>query len=361
MATAKKLPSGSWRCRVFSHYEIRPDGTKKSVYETFVVKDPSKRGKKECERLAAEWSVNRQDRGPDITVREAIRKYIDLKEHVLSPSTIRGYERYYANCYESIQLYSVRELTAPLVQSWVNAFSATHSPKYTKNAYGLLRSACEFCGGPQLHATMPASQRFNAHAPCDEEIRSLIEYLQTAPRARDAKEELLTAILLAAFGSLRRGEICALTAADFDFDDCTVRINKDIVEDKDRAPVLKHAPKTDVSNRIVKLPRFVLDRIDPNTRGRIIKATPEIITNRFRRAIRFSHAEIPFRFHDLRHYYVSIAHALGIPDAYIMQSGGWKTDGVMKRVYRNTLSDRAALEQQKLDSHFDRTFGESVS
>ena len=44
MATAKKLPSGSWRCQVFSHFEeqIQPDGTvkKKRIYKSFTCDDP---------------------------------------------------------------------------------------------------------------------------------------------------------------------------------------------------------------------------------------------------------------------------------------------------------------------------------
>jgi integrase len=78
---------------------------------------------------------------------------------------------------------------------------------------------------------------------------------------------------------------------------------------------------------------------------------PEQVSNRFRRAVRSS--GLPhFRFHDLRHYYVSIAHALGVPDAYIMQMGGWKTDNVMHRVYRDTLPDVMQAEQDKLTKHF---------
>ncbi|PKB52272.1 hypothetical protein CRH03_25625 [Clostridium sp. HMb25] len=50
--------------------------------------------------------------------------------------------------------------------------------------------------------------------------------------------------------------------------------------------------------------------------GRIIKATPEQITSRFRRAVKFS-GVTPFRFHDLRHYAASIMHAIGVPDQYI--------------------------------------------
>lgn len=88
-------------------------------------------------------------------------------------------------------------------------------------------------------------------------------------------------------------------------------------------------------------------------KGRLVPLEPEQLTNRFRRAVRSCGVDVPFRFHDLRHYYASIAHALGIPDAYIMRMGGWETDQVMKRVYRDTISDREAEEQRKLTEHFD--------
>lgn len=58
MATAKKLPSGSWRCQVLSHTEeyTKPDGTigKRKIRKSFTCDDPSKRGKRICEQMAAE-------------------------------------------------------------------------------------------------------------------------------------------------------------------------------------------------------------------------------------------------------------------------------------------------------------------
>lgn len=62
MATAKKLPSGSWRCLIYTHTgEIQqPDGTikKKRCYESFTSDDSSPRRKKEAEMLAAQWRYN---------------------------------------------------------------------------------------------------------------------------------------------------------------------------------------------------------------------------------------------------------------------------------------------------------------
>jgi len=81
--------------------------------------------------------------------------------------------------------------------------------------------------------------------------------------------------------------------------------------------------------------------------GRIIKATPAQITNRFGRAITF--AKLPhFRFHDLRHYSASIMHAIGVPDQYILQRGGWASDYVMKSVYRNVIDMETAKQNKKI-------------
>lgn len=58
MPTAKKLPSGSWRCLVYSHTEEikNPDGSikKKRIYESFTSNIPGPKGKRIAEQAAAE-------------------------------------------------------------------------------------------------------------------------------------------------------------------------------------------------------------------------------------------------------------------------------------------------------------------
>ena len=56
------------------------------------------------------------------------------------------------------------------------------------------------------------------------------------------------------------------------------------------------------------------------------------------------------RFHDLRHYYASFQHAIGVPDQYIMQSGGWQSDAILKSVYRNTLGDMKRKNDELINS-----------
>lgn len=84
----------------------------------------------------------------------------------------------------------------------------------------------------------------------------------------------------------------------------------------------------------------------------VVKCTPNQLTRRFQRAIQFS--GLPhFRFHDLRHYSASFMHAIGIPDSYIMERGGWQTDNVMKTVYRHTLNDRVKEMNRKVNAEFN--------
>lgn len=334
MPTARKLPSGAWNCRVFVGMV---DGKRK--YKSVTVPDPSRRGKKECERLASEIALSR--RTPTAaTVYDAVQAYIDGKRAVLSPSTIRSYERYRRRM-EPIQSLPAELLTARSAQAWVNRLAVSYSPKYIRNIYGLLTASLAYAGLPSPPVTFPSSAPKPLHTPSDAEIRVLLDHISN-------NTPLRSACLLAAFGSLRRGEICALTPEDMDGNRVTVC--KSMVQDAEGSWHVKPMAKTDESNRVVVLPDFVMAEI-----ALPISLHPEQVSNRFRRAVRSS--GLPhFRFHDLRHYYVSIAHALGVPDAYIMQMGGWKTDNVMHRVYRDTLPDVMQAEQDKLTAHFRDAF-----
>ena len=79
MAKAKKLPSGSWRCLVYSHTEKVLDKKTglmkdKRVYESFTDDDPGPRGKRKCEAKAATWEDEKEKTAKvkSITVDEAV-------------------------------------------------------------------------------------------------------------------------------------------------------------------------------------------------------------------------------------------------------------------------------------------------
>ena len=162
----------------------------------------------------------------------------------------------------------------------------------------------------------------------------------------------MIAVLLAAFGPMRRSEICGLKSSDIDGN--TVHVQRALVMDEKREWALK-TTKTVAGNRYIPLPDFVFAKIKDKD-GTIVNLNPTQISHRFTRVLK--RCGLPhFRFHDLRHYCASIQHALGIPDAYIMERGGWSTDSVLKQIYRHALSDKSVQMNEKANEHFKSLMG----
>lgn len=354
MATAKKLKSGSWRCLVFSHKELvygkdgKPildkDGKPKvkRVYESFTSDDPSGRGKREAEYLAAQFASKKERREQTVryTVSEALDEYISCKQNILSPTTLRGYRTLQRNSYSEIASTQLGKLSKAQLQKWVNQISIAHSPKYVRNAYGLLTAVlAEYAPDVRFRITLPMAVQPELYTPSDADICKLLKSIQGT--------ELELAVLLAAFGTMRRGEVCALTSEDIRGN--TVCINKSLV--RDGGKLIVKSPKTTSSFREVELPDFVIQKIS-NIDGRIVKMHPEDVTKKFGQAVERS--GLPhFRFHDLRHYSASIMHAIGVPDQYIMDRGGWKSDRVLKATYRNVINQEKEKFTKKINGHFE--------
>lgn len=334
MKLATQLPSGSWRVQVYLCKD--PDG--KRHYKSFTAPTAN-----EAEYAALEWKLGKHSGSPAaITVYESITRYIESKNNVLSPSTVRSYyglqKNYFNGVFGGVKLC---KLTSTTTQIWISDISSRHSPKTVRNAHALLTSALDmFAPDLRLKTTLPAKKRPELYTPSDDDIVRILNHVNG--------RELEIAILLAAFGPMRRGEICALTSNDIKGN--AIDVNKSVVLGVDKQWHVKQ-PKTYGSYRQIEYPDFVIDKIKAID-GQIIKATPSQITNRFNRAIIF--ARLPhFRFHDLRHYSASIMHAIGVPDQYILQRGGWKSDNVMKTVYRNAIDTESIKQTQKIIKHFE--------
>ena len=339
MATAKKLPSGSWRVQVFSHYEI-VDGKKKRRYQSFTSKDKTRAGKREAERMAAEWLYKRQERHRSVTLLDAVNSYIDVRRGVASPSTIRAYLSYKKHHLDDIGTMDINRIDQTRLQLWVSQMSVKLSPKTVKEIVNMVKSAYHEMAGQDLPSlTLPMEEPKEKHTPSDEDVKELYESLD---------EDLKLCLLLAAFCSLRRCEVCALDRADFR--DGFVRVSKIMVRDVPGDWIVKK-PKTPESIRDVPVPDRIMKMVEGRT-GKLVPFVPDQITKKFRNAI-MKQGKL-FTYHDLRHYYASIAHYLGIPDAYIMANGGWSSEYVMKRVYREALKDKRKEQNDKIADHFKK-------
>lgn len=331
MAKAKKLPSGSWRVLVYAGKE---NGKKK--YKSFTA--PTK---KEAEFQAAQYAMERKEReNGAMTVKEAYERYISSKENVLSPATVREYRRCAKKDLQSLMKYHLDDLTPELIQSAINEEAATHSPKSIRNMHGLLSAVLGmFAPDLAVRTRLPQKKQREYTIPTEQEFLKLLEV--TKGTAMEIP------ILLAATGSLRRSEICAITSDDVKENGVTV--NKAMVKDKNMEWKIK-PPKTRAGYRFCPLPPQVIALLKTK-QGRICPVTPDTITKEMIN-LRKKHNLPYFRFHDLRHYYASVCKAIGIPKKDIMLAGGWETESVLDNIYSHALPDKITENQTRIAEHF---------
>jgi len=336
MPKAKKLKSGSWNVMVFSHVE---DGKRK--YESFTA--PTKA---EAELKASEYLADKKRRVKhDLTVKEAVAGYITAKTNVLSPSTIRGYRRMERCNIQGISGARVRSLTTEQMQLWISDLCCQYSSKTVRNVYSLvIASVALYAPNLSFSVTLPAKQKKIKSAPSDDVVMALFQA---------ADDKLKICIALAAFTSLRRGEVCALRYRDIMGK--KLYIHADIVQDENNKWVYKDMPKNSESVRITnELPAEVIALFgsgDPDEY--IVKySIPNTISNRFHHlCVKLGIEGV--RYHDLRHYYASIGAVLGVPDTYLCDFGGWKPDSpVLQNVYKNKIVPISEAYSDKLSAHF---------
>ena len=336
MATAKKLPSGNYRCRV---YVGKENG--KNIYKSFTATT-----KKEAELLALSYLSDIENENykesASFTVGTVISKYIKSKEKILSQTTLRAYMSIQKNLMVEISTVKIKELNSAITQSWIGNLSITHSPKTVKNAFGLLSAALDmFSPNKTLKVQLPQRENKQLYVPTDADITKLISYF------KEHDYDMYIACLLSAFGTLRRSELCALTSNDVMGN--SVIINKAMIKSLNEGWVLK-STKTAESTRIVTLPQFVIDALPKE--GALVKIDPSRVSDRFIKTQKKLNNRT-FRFHDLRHYSASVMHAIGVPDVYIMERGGWKSDATLKKIYRGKMDDYQKKFTDHTNNHFE--------
>ena len=339
MPRAKKQKNGKWRCQLYIT-ETLPDGTKRNVNKSFTADTRT-----EAEDLASEYRKSHGKKAvANLTVEQAIDRYISARDNTLSPSTIRAYKSMKNGILEDLLKEQIRDMTSDALQRWVNRHAKEKTAKTLKNCYALVVSSIRAVD-PAYHVAVvfPAKVKKEIHVPTKDEVDALL--------AAATDDNLRKAILLAAYCSLRRSEACAVTWADVDYKRGVICITKAMVKPTDgQGYIVKPYTKTEESRREVPAPQVVLDAM--RTGG--ITISPDAISRRFDRLV--ISCKLPhIRFHDLRHFFASYLHSQGVPDAYIEKFGGWKQgSGVMREVYREALRDEEKKQADKVRELFNK-------
>ena len=324
------LPSGSWRC------QVTLDGRRESV--TAATPDEA-----HAQALALKAGYLQRSKDPlSLTVCQAVDFYVESKNAVLSPSTIKGYNKIKNNLMSGIGDIKLSALTQPTVQRWVNGLAKSKSSKTVRNAHGLLSAVlAEYKPDMVLRTTLPQKDVHQIQIPTEDELRRILQ------ASTDTPMEL--PILLAAWLGLRASEIRGLEWTDVV--DGRLHVRQAMVDGEDGAVVKK--TKTVSGDRWILLPDHIKNVIEnqPNKSPYIVALSGQAMYKRFSRLCQ--KLEIPhYRFHDLRHLAASISLFLGVPDKYSQQRMGHKTDNMLKTVYQHTLREKEDEYAQKINAYF---------
>ena len=257
------------------------------------------------------------------TMETYMNKYIDSKRNVLSPSSILTYERFLKGFSEKFLNIPLFELTQYDVQEEINLYAKTHAPKTTKSLHGFIASVTGlFRPELILRTTLPQNIKKETYTPTQDDIKAILD-------AAEGSEDYV-GFYLGVYG-LRRSEVCALELSDLE--ENALHIHANMVWNK--GWIKKESPKTDESNRTVYLSDELVSVIQDQ--GYFFKYSPNKLAEHLHKYQ--DKLGIPrFRFHDLRHFFASYASTI-MPEADAMALGGWKSDHIFKRIYRESMED----------------------
>lgn len=346
MAQAKKTKAGTWTILVYSHTETI-DGKEKRIYERFTADKKS-----EVVRMAEDFKANRKGQTTSLTVREALKQYMEMKKNMLSPATLCTYQSIYNERFPIIRNIPINKLTNKDIQAEINAETMRYAYATIKTTYAVLSSILSvFCPDFQMKVNMKAKKSDEVSIPTAEEIKILINHCSS--------DRLALAIKIASSMGLRRGEICALKISDIDFKKQTINIHSTMVKTPERAHVIKE-PKTSSSKRILPIPQFLLPDLrkmanQKNTNDFLIGLKPDNLTAHFALLVKKSEIN-PITFHSLRHYYASVMLCNNVPTKYAMKRMGHTTDLMLKMVYQHTMEEKENEVTKTLDNYLSNVF-----
>lgn len=340
MATARKLPSGNYRVRVF----VGTDGDKK-IYKSITA--PTK---KEAEYQAAQIKVENKVHGSqNATLQQAITQYIKSKENLLSPSTVATYHKIARNYYQKILHKKISSITQKDLEIEVNRMAKILSPKTTSSAYffilSVIRSIDPFF---KSHVRLPQNKQTTKII-----IPSFEDYVRMVQYAKGTDMEI--PLLLFGCMGLRVSELRALTWEDINLQTQTLSVNKALVRG-DNGQYLKQ-PKSDAGARLLLIPDICIPALmsADKTNQQVTTLSTSMLEKRMYKICH--NLNIPrMSPHKLRHFQDSFLHAINIPTSYGMQRMGHVTEAMYNRQYNHEIPEQQRIVEQQINSKFTEIF-----
>ena len=173
-------------------------------------------------------------------------------------------------------------------------------------------------------------------------------------KALDREIDKEAFFILLFYSGIRIGEACALTYGDFDFTNNTVTINKNYVVAKGKAYI--YDTKTQKSNRTIKLPRNVMNKIREysfhlygrNANTRLFDRSEVTYRGWLKRYSEKAKIK-KIRIHDFRHSHASLLINIGVPVKQISERLGHDDVTITLSTYAHMYKEKEDELMQKLE------------
>ena len=212
---ARQLPSGNFNV-VVSYY----DDFDKRKQKSFTAATEAKALKKAQDYLDGINTVY----DDTTTLEKAMKYYIENKMGIIQPTTIRTYKILAENAFTCLHQTKLCDLRPVEIQRAISIESKRASPKYVKNAYGLLKSVLKmFEVDVNLSSVkLPRVVKKEKELP---DFATMFDIFHG--------DEIELFVLLAAWLSLRIGEIAGLQFRDVDEKQKLLHIRRTVIPTED--------------------------------------------------------------------------------------------------------------------------------
>lgn len=255
----------------------------------------------------------------------------------------------------------INEITTKDVRAWQNEMLAyrneenkPYSSSYLKTLHNQLSAIFNYAVRFYDLRSNPASKAGNMGSEerkemlfwTKEEYQKFSEVMMDKPLSYYAFQMLY-------WTGIREGELLALTPADFDFEKQTVTISKSFQHLNGRDIVT--SPKTEKSNRTIKLPNFLCDEIqdylkmlyDVGLDDRMFPVTKSYLYREMERGSKQAGIK-RIRIHDIRHSHVSLLIDMGFSATAIADRVGHESIDITYN-YAHLFPSKQTEMAEKLD------------
>lgn len=344
MANIRKTQAGTYKATIYAGRDA--DG---KMIRKYVTREGLRECKAAARELEEEVSAKDLSNAGNKKVINYMGAWLDINRPLLAPTTVKLYKGYIENHFKPyFGRMKVNQVTELDIKKYIGEklpeLSATTVRKHFFTLQKIFRDAIKH-RSPMVGMKPPKPGDFKPVVPTEEQFDVIHKAF------KEAGIEFETAILLAGWCGLRRGEIFALKWDDINEADGYIRIDEALALKEDKYVFELKEPKSQRGIREVPAPAGLIQKLTAIRQGQkkrirhqVFTINPDQFTGKYNRVMKKLGLNI--RFHDLRHYHASILYKNNVPDLYAAEKLGhdiW----VLKRIYQHLgLKETKSLDEK---------------